>query len=154
MKRGNSGDLGPSAKRLKPQTVDEFVKDGGAAEREIFLRLRRVSLERKDHELWTYFDRPRQAALEAKLDDLSLTTYKDLKAKLLASEARKLAANAIAKVNNANPMEAFVSGAANGSSGTKQSARDLRRIAPQAAAKLAGMASSNMNLLGRGARKT
>jgi len=114
MKRANSGiDYNPApTQRRRIETVADFVKDGGEAEREIRERLRKLSATRGEHELWTYFDKDQKVAFGVTFDLLDLDTYKSLRRRMLASEARKKAANEIAKVNNANAMEAFVSGAA------------------------------------------
>ena len=67
MKRTNtgSGTSFPSAKRLKEnQTIEDYLTEQGAGERAIFERLRVVSQQRKDHELWTYFRRDDKTSLE------------------------------------------------------------------------------------------
>jgi beta-lactamase superfamily II metal-dependent hydrolase len=114
MKRANPGaDTGmPDAKRLKEnQTVDDYLTEQGAGERAIFERLRIVSQQRKDHELWTYFKRDDKTSLEG-FQQLPLITYVGLSAKLVAFEAQKRAANDIAQANTANPLQPFIPGVA------------------------------------------
>src|SRR5580658_1635459 len=114
MKRTNtgSGTSLPEAKRLKEdQTVEDYLTEQGAGERAIFERLRVVSQQRKDHELWTYFRRDDKTSLEG-FQQLPLITYVGLSTKLVAFEAQKRAANEIAQANTANPLQVFIPGAA------------------------------------------
>ena len=96
-------DTQGGGERAKRRAVDlESTLD--RQDTRVFRELKRIN---KDHPLWTYFTRPKQAAFGAALNFINLSTFESLKETLIKAIETYRRANRIAKSNATRVLDRY-----------------------------------------------